>query len=223
MSGQTICRLAERAADATDPETALATLTELRREVDEFERQQVARALSAGRSFKTIAQSLGVSRQAVHRRYGDLTRRRRLSGMQPSPELRLAIEYAKSEAQTLGAPGVAAWHLVLGILRAGDRRGAAALASAGAEMDKLRRPLAPAPDAAALGNGSGLRAVLAHSVKLAKHRGDERIEVEDVLRAALADDAHDVREALARHGIASTRVLETLDEMPVDDPDCRDA
>src|SRR3954447_9080543 len=94
VSGKAICRLAEAAADATDPEAALETLTRLRREVDEFERQQVARALTAGRSFKTIARALGVSRQAVHRRYYDLTRRRRVSGLAPSPELRLVIEYA---------------------------------------------------------------------------------------------------------------------------------
>jgi len=203
VSGQRICRLAEDAAGATDPETALARLPELRREVDEFERQQVARALTAGHSFKTIARSLGVSRQAVHRRYGNLTRRRRTSGLQSSPELRLAIEYAKEEAGTLGAPAVGARHLLLGILRAGDRRGAAALASAGADLDQLRR-------GESQGDGSWLRTVLVHSVQIVKRRGDDRIEVEDVLRAALADGDGRVCELLAQHGVAPERVLDAL-------------
>src|SRR3954453_15783019 len=139
VSGQAICRLAEAAADAAEPEAALETLTRLRREVDEFERQQVARALTAGRSFKVIARALGVSRQAVHRRYQDLTPHRMTRGVQPSPELRLAIGYAKAEAEGRGPPAGAAPHLLLGILRGGDRRGAAALATAGLALDALRR------------------------------------------------------------------------------------
>src|SRR4051812_31427693 len=171
VSGQAICRLAEAAADAANPEAALETPTKLRREVDEFERQQVARALTAGRSFKTVARALGVSRQAVHRRYRDLTPHRRTHEMPPSPELRLVIDYAKAEAQALGSPTVTAAHLLLGILRAGDQRGAAALASAGIELDDFRRRVVTARDDV----GGDLRSVLTSAVKSARRRGDERI------------------------------------------------
>src|SRR6188472_771923 len=94
-SGQAICRLAGEAADAADPEVALEALTRLREELEQFERQQVARALTAGRSFGAIARALGISRQAVHRRFSGLSPHRRLSrGVLPSPEVRLVFEYA---------------------------------------------------------------------------------------------------------------------------------
>src|SRR4051794_34494873 len=105
VSGQMICRLAEEAADAPEPELALRTLTDLRGELDEFERQQVARALTAGETFGSIARAMGVSRQAVHRRFRSLAPRRSRSraGVPPTPEVRLVIEYARAEAAELGA------------------------------------------------------------------------------------------------------------------------
>jgi len=79
VSGQRICALAEEAAAAAEPEVALETLTRIREELQEFERQQVARALTAGRTYGNVARALGISRQAAHRRFKDLakTQRRR--------------------------------------------------------------------------------------------------------------------------------------------------
>lgn len=65
-------QLAGAAARASDPGEALRLLVELRREVDAFERRQVARALDDGWSFGAVARLLGISRQAAHRRYRDL-------------------------------------------------------------------------------------------------------------------------------------------------------
>src|SRR5262245_43763337 len=116
---QRICALAERAASDHDPESALRTLTELRREVDAFVRVQVGCGLAAGRSFADVARALGISRQAAHRRYRDLALERPRT---PRPRLvaseqaRRAIQLAQAEAVAAGAPP-GSRHLLLGILQ----------------------------------------------------------------------------------------------------------
>ena len=213
-SGQTICRLAEQAAEAADPETSLRTLTRLREELAEFERQQVARALTAGGSFGSVAQAMGVSRQAVHRRFRDLSpRRRRSRGLPPTPEVRLVFEYAREEAKRLGASVLEPVHMLLGILRNGDGRAASALASAGVTLEAARR------DAGARSNGGpspkqvDVRAVLAESVQCARRREADCVEVEHLLRAALADGSEG-RLMLERLGASPAGVLATLDDAP---------
>ncbi|GAA1409922.1 hypothetical protein GCM10009600_29340 [Oerskovia paurometabola] len=59
-----------RAADDDDPLRALAALRELRSEADRREALVVRRARSRGVSWAAIATILGVSRQAVHKKYG---------------------------------------------------------------------------------------------------------------------------------------------------------
>ena len=64
-----LVELLEHAVRASDPEVALHALSALRRELDAFERVQAWRALDAGSSYGSVARSLGISRQAAHRRY----------------------------------------------------------------------------------------------------------------------------------------------------------
>src|SRR5215217_7933605 len=104
QSGQRICRLAEEAANATQPRDALRLLCELRQELEDFERRQAARALGAGDSFGAIARALGISRQAAHRRFRDLASGANGDGNgteRPTPEARLAAEYAREESAAL--------------------------------------------------------------------------------------------------------------------------
>lgn len=51
-----------------DPEAALAAVVALRRLADRLEREAVDRALGQGWSWSRIAQALGVTKQAAHRR-----------------------------------------------------------------------------------------------------------------------------------------------------------
>jgi ATP-dependent Clp protease ATP-binding subunit ClpA len=206
VSGQRICRLADEAADAPSPEAALGAVRLLREELNEFERQQVARALSAGRTFGAIAASMGTSRQAVHRRFSDLRRRRKnADGPAPTAEVRLAFEYAQAEARALEAPMLGPEHVVLGILRAGDRYAARALEEAGVELDDARRTTRVA-DAA--GSPSDvLRAVLADAVRHATRAGARDIEVTHVLRAALGA----MPDPETRLGVPPERVIAGLD------------
>lgn len=63
------------AALPEDPADALAAVGALRRLADQVEDAAVERALAAGWSFPQIAEALGVTRQAVHKKHA-----RRLAG-----------------------------------------------------------------------------------------------------------------------------------------------
>ncbi|MGH3508678.1 MAG: helix-turn-helix domain-containing protein [Nocardioidaceae bacterium] len=58
------------AATDPDPRTGLRAVRALRRLVELLEGSQVARARDLGWSWQEIAEVLGVSRQAVHKKHG---------------------------------------------------------------------------------------------------------------------------------------------------------
>ena len=58
------------AAAAADPRTGLRAVAALRRLLEKLEESQVAGARSQGWSWQEIADVLGVSRQAVHKKHG---------------------------------------------------------------------------------------------------------------------------------------------------------
>ncbi|CAN5863040.1 sigma factor-like helix-turn-helix DNA-binding protein [soil metagenome] len=58
-----------QAAAAVDPATGLRAVAGLRRLADDLEAQQVRRARATGWSWQQIGDALGVSRQAVHKKY----------------------------------------------------------------------------------------------------------------------------------------------------------
>jgi DNA invertase Pin-like site-specific DNA recombinase len=53
-----------------DPQVSLRAAAELRREVERIQAQLVRKARNEGLSWTQIAAALGVSKQAVHRKYG---------------------------------------------------------------------------------------------------------------------------------------------------------
>lgn len=65
----TLAALAERAEDS-DPLAALRALAELRRQSDRLEAVAVRRARVQGLLWSEIAGALGISKQAVHKKYG---------------------------------------------------------------------------------------------------------------------------------------------------------
>ena len=58
------------AAAAADPRVGLRAVRALRRLVEHLEETQVRRARAEGWSWQEIADVLGVSRQAVHKKHG---------------------------------------------------------------------------------------------------------------------------------------------------------
>ncbi|MER6979818.1 HTH domain-containing protein [Streptomyces carpinensis] len=67
MSGAT--ELADRAGDR-DPRVGLRAVAALRRLLEQLEAVQVRNARNQGWSWQEIANELGVSRQAVHKKHG---------------------------------------------------------------------------------------------------------------------------------------------------------
>ncbi|WP_194785897.1 hypothetical protein [Actinomyces haliotis] len=60
---------ARAAADTTDPVQGLRAVATLRRLTEELELRQVEAALRSGMSWAQVAAALGVTRQAVHKRF----------------------------------------------------------------------------------------------------------------------------------------------------------
>ena len=58
------------AAESKDPAVGLAAVASLRRLLESLEELQVANARVQGWSWQQIAEVLGVTRQAVHKKYG---------------------------------------------------------------------------------------------------------------------------------------------------------
>ena len=58
------------AAESNDPATGLRAVVALRRLADRLEAAQVSAARRNGWSWQQIGDALGVSRQAVHKKYG---------------------------------------------------------------------------------------------------------------------------------------------------------
>ncbi|MGI8874946.1 MAG: hypothetical protein ACR2KP_11575 [Egibacteraceae bacterium] len=58
------------ALDSTDPADGLRAAVVLRRLADQVEVTNVAAARAAGWTWEQIGDALGVSRQAVHKKYG---------------------------------------------------------------------------------------------------------------------------------------------------------
>lgn len=61
---------------ADDPAAAIAAVIALRRLADRLEREAVERAVDEGWTWQQIAQALGVTRQAAHKRHAARLRSR---------------------------------------------------------------------------------------------------------------------------------------------------
>lgn len=62
-------RIAALATDTSDPRAGLRAVASLRSLADALELRQVEAGLRSGMSWQDIADALGVSRQAVHKKY----------------------------------------------------------------------------------------------------------------------------------------------------------
>ena len=189
MEGSTrLAELAAEVAGAPTPRAALRRLDVLRRELDAYERRLVAQALAEGSSYAAIARDLGLSRQAVHRRF------RALAPTGPAlltaPDVGRILQYAREEAAALGAGAVGSEHVLLAVLRA-DHPAAEGLRSAGVTLQRARAQVEGSTPRGRLfrrePETGELLAFVEAPAREARARGGRGIGVEDVLRAALED------------------------------------
>jgi len=221
--------LARRATRTLDPEGGLQALTALRERLDELEMLQVSNAVESGLSWREIARSLGISRQAAHKRYsrqgGDGAAPRRPRRMLVTAEARNAVKFAREEAHALGAGIVGTEHVLLGILRCQRSQATWALRALGARLEDARAaaeptlgPCAepPAGDArhpAWRGVSPHTRRVLERSLEEALDRGEGYIGVEHLLLAVVRDDRGGAAQTLRRVGIDPNEVRSRLSEL----------
>lgn len=216
MDGKRLALLAIEAAGASSPRAALRLLADLRREIDEFERRQVARALAEGASYAAVARDLGLSRQAVHRRFRDVGDEELPLLM--APDARRVLRLARQEAAAMGSAEPGGEHLLLAALRS---PAADLLEAADVTADRARSQVtgAAAPGGLFAPESTGdQRALLAPAADAARARGARRIEVEDVLFAALEDPEGGAARTLRALGVDPSEVRAALSRRSVDPP-----
>jgi DNA-binding Lrp family transcriptional regulator len=206
--------LLEHAVKAAEPDASLRALKALRTQLDAFERVQVWRALDAGHSYGEVARALGISRQAAHRRYRALAGATEPPGrVQVSPEARAAVQLAGEEAVALRAPRVGSEHLLLGILRVGDGRAAAALKAEGVSLVAARTSAQPTVGEAAVVTGDAVTDYAREVLSAALHHAVEDggvIDVSDLLLAALERPAGGACRTLEALGVSVEAVRARL-------------
>jgi ATP-dependent Clp protease ATP-binding subunit ClpA len=216
------------AAEAQPPEEGLATVAALRARLETLEALHVEKAVRAGWSWRQIAEVMGLSKQAVHKKHA-----RRLADklaaetagerktLLVTGQARQSVRLGREEAEALGAERLRPDHLLLGLLR-GTGPAAAALAAVGVTLEPARQaaralpadpgerpprapgePLPVAPDA---------RAVLEESLRVAVRRGDGHLGVEHLLLALLRDDEGRGVALLAALGVEASELERVVDE-----------
>ena len=209
--GERICDLAEEAASADDPMAALATLSELRREVDELVRAHAGRALESGRSLADVARALDISRQAAHRRYRHLVPERspeRPRRLRANADAQAAVRVARERAVAAGvAPG--SEHVLLGILST-DSDAARALHAEGVTYETALACTRAIDASDAADGGGSLRRILREAGLVAVARGQDGLGTAQLLLAALSDVDGRARRTLAALGVAPAPIRERL-------------
>jgi hypothetical protein len=214
--------LLDAATRLEDPGEGLSAVCDLRRHLEQLQTVHVENALRAGWSWSQVAEALGVSRQAAHRRYARLVRERmdevRDSTTTAGGSLvvtgaaRLAMHLARQEAGALRRGEVGTEHVLLGLLRVDAGPARSALRDANVGLAAARAAVAdlhsedPPDEARFIREGPippspACRAALERAVREAARRGCERLKPEHVLVAILSDAGSGAVRALRRLGV----------------------
>jgi len=236
-------RLARRAAAAPEPAEGLRAIGELRRRLDELEAERVDAALKAGCSWRTIADAIGVSRQAAHRKHAArvaaATKQASVAGQRlviVGPA-RVAVVLARQEAAIAQSGRVGTEHLLTGLVRERDGIAAEALLKLGLTLDKVRHGAQASADMSRgepetedltppgwtppsrLPFSRRGRQALEQSLREAVRLGDGELGVEHLLLALLRDGGSRAVQCLERLRVSPAMVEDEIGRMRLAAPD----
>lgn len=206
-----ITTLARLAAAGEDPEAALRALTDLREELSRLEAEHVSRALGRGATWSRIADALGVSKQAAHKRHRH--RRERGEKVRISDRARMAIAHGRQEAIAAGARTIGSDHLLLGVIAMRDTRASRALQGLGATTESLRAVVGrvdPGGGDSPSGLSAEARRALERSLRSASSLGRHGIDTESLVLALIEDRRGPAARVLEALGVSPQAVRELI-------------
>jgi ATP-dependent Clp protease ATP-binding subunit ClpA len=195
--------LIARAVRLDDPAGGLAAVRELREHLARLESIHVENALRDGWRWSDVAASLGLSKQAAHRKYAQAMRPRL---ERDTGAARLAVLYARQEAAALGADALGTEHLLLGLTRLPGTRATTVLNGLGVTGEAVRRVLADLQPEPGAPFTIPCRAALQDAL-----RDRPGLEPEHVLLALLRQEGCGANRALAMLGVQTRAIRASLE------------
>ncbi len=141
-----------------DPAATIATVIALRRLADRLEREAVDRAIAPGWTWAQIAQALGVTRQAAHKRHSRRSHGRATAGEHVNPldamrTIKKLLTDAEVEARAMGEAEPGAEHLLLAALELPDGTARRAFERLDVDPTRLRSAIVDQQAEALVGAG----------------------------------------------------------------------
>lgn len=235
--------LAKAAEALGDPERGLQATAGLRQRIDALEASHVEDAVRQGWSWRRIAEALGVSRQAAHKKHAPRLRAKQSREPVPQDEraklvvtgqARRSVRLGRREADGLGQRYLGTEHLLLGLLREDQGPAARALGSLGVTLAAARGEVGrmhavggaespvEVPADAAPGRfpiSTSAREAMEQSLREAVRLGSGHLGVEHVLFALVRVESGAAARALAGLGVTGTAVEQRLSEVLVEEPE----